>query len=248
VPPVDPDSNRRCLDAIAALLRDRPGFHGSGGEAHWDVTEGMLHAIRQHADPTTRSLETGCGASTVLFAAAGGQHTVVTPDPEEYQRAREYCDRIGVDAGRVRLAHGSSDVVLPALERSALDLVLIDGAHSFPFPVVDFHYLSQRLEVGGVLLLDDAFIPSVGVLNRFLVAASEWELLGRLDDQATVHRLVERPAPYDYWRLQGINKAFPDYAFLPIARRARLWARHRASSLVHRAIHRLRVRAGRGGE
>lgn len=227
---VEPDHAQRSRDAIEALHRDRPGFHGSGGEARWDVSPGMLRALASHVAPGAATVETGCGASTVVFAAAGAEHVVITPDPSEFARVLEYCERIAVPTATVQLREGSSDVVLPALQDERFDLVLIDGAHSFPLPVVDFHYLSRRLRVGGVLLLDDVFIPAVGVVHRHLSTSDDWTVIGPIDDQAVAYRLRSEPTPYDFWRVQGINRTFPDYSFLPPARRWRRRAAHRLSS------------------
>jgi hypothetical protein len=91
--------------------------------------------------------------------------------------------------------------------------------------------MSRLLRTGGVLIVDDVFIPSVAVIHRFVTASDDWEQLQILDDQAAVYRMRTPPTPYDYWRIQGINKNFPDYSFLPVGRRIRLTAIARLSSV-----------------
>jgi len=39
--------------------------------------------------------------------------------------------------------------------------VLIDGAHGFPYPILDWWYVAPHVKVGGHVLLDDAYLPAV---------------------------------------------------------------------------------------
>src|SRR5690348_7301972 len=88
------------VDVVARLLADRPAFHG-GGTKHWEALPGTLRFLQGRVDGDHRTLEIGCGASTVVFAARGSDHTSISPDPEEHERVRRYCARIGVDTARV---------------------------------------------------------------------------------------------------------------------------------------------------
>src|SRR5690349_23265726 len=138
------------LKAIEKLLADRPSFH-LGGAAFWDCTPGTLHGILGSVREGDMTIETGAGASTVLFAAAGAVHTAISPAADEHRRIREYCDRIGVDHSKVTFVVGLSDDVLPTMlgRDRVLDAAFIDGAHSFPFPEVDWYYITRALKVGG---------------------------------------------------------------------------------------------------
>jgi hypothetical protein len=81
------------MDIVDRLLRDCPMFHSSGTK-RWDAVPGTLRAIRQLVRDGDRTLETGCGASTVIFAAAqGAHHTAISPDAEERFRSERcwYC-------------------------------------------------------------------------------------------------------------------------------------------------------------
>jgi len=49
-----------------------------------------------------------------------------------------------------------------------LDLVIIDGAHEFPMPCIDFAYTVEAIKKGGRLVVDDIKIPSVAILANFL--------------------------------------------------------------------------------
>src|SRR5438309_88268 len=145
------------------------------------------------------TLETGAGSSTIVFAAAGAEHEAVTPDAAEEDRIRAECERRGIDSSSVSFRIGSSHDVLPALERRPLDLVLVDGAHGFPYPILDWWYLAPRLRVGGVMLLDDAYMPPVGTLVDALRSQPGWEVAAPIGQRTVAFRKVaETPPPFDW--------------------------------------------------
>jgi predicted O-methyltransferase YrrM len=122
------------------------------------------------------TLETGAGASTMIFAAAEAKHHAVTPVADEERRIREACAVRGIDDSHVTFHVGASQDVLPTLDPTPLDLVLLDGAHGFPYPVLDWWYLSRRLKPGARMLLDDAYLPAVATIVDYVRAADMWEL------------------------------------------------------------------------
>jgi SAM-dependent methyltransferase len=205
---------------VERILRDRPCFHGEG-RLRWDVSPGTLHLLTRLAGWAERTLEVGCGVSTVVFAAAGTSHVAVSPVRHEYERIEKYCAEIGVPTAGVEFREGFSDRVLPSLECD-VDVALVDGAHAFPYPIVDFPYVSRRLRPGGVLVLDDVPIPSVGTVYRFLRAEPCWELVDLVDHRAVAFRLVGPLPDGDPWGEQRGNAGYPDYSFLPLAQRSRV--------------------------
>jgi hypothetical protein len=218
------------LDVVERLLADEPSFH-LGGEAHWDATPGTLKGIRSFVKAGATTIETGVGASTVIFAAAGAQHTAISPAGSEHQSVREYCERIGVDHSRVNFIVGLSDDVLPSLlgRDRTLDMAFIDGAHSFPFPEVDWYYIMRSLKIGGHMLLDDVPIPAVAQVFRHMKLEPNWRLDGVFDDRAAAFTLLRLPEPED-WSSQPFNLKYPDLSFVDFPQRVRLGAAYR---LVH---------------
>jgi hypothetical protein len=212
-------------DTVDTMVRDAPVFH-EGGVTNWNALPETLRAIQTHARPGTRTLETGCGASTVVFAASGSTHTTISPDSREHERVRAYCTEKGIDTSSVTFIDGLSDDILPRMGRGLeLDFVFIDGAHSFPFPVVDFHYAARSLTVGGRILLDDVAIPAVAPIYRFMNAEPYWCLEALPDDRAALFQLNTTPPPEEY-RLQAFNRSL-DYGFLPLPDRVRLDGLHK---------------------
>lgn len=206
--------------AVQRIEQDMPALHGDG-TLRWDVSPATLSFLARTVGRGDRTLEVGCGVSTVVFAAAGARHLAISPEPAEMGHIRQYCEQIGVVTDDVDYVAGLSHDVLPTLA-GQFDLVLVDGAHAFPFPVVDFHYVSRLLRPGGVLVLDDVPIPSVAIVYRFLMADQAWVRLAVLDDRAAAFRLVQPLPTGDPWGAQTINATYPDYSFLPLRRRARV--------------------------
>jgi hypothetical protein len=212
-------------DVVSALLRDEPSFH-VGGTRCWNALPESLAALRAYVTEGARTVETGCGASTVVFAAQGARHTTISPDAGEHQRVREYCRRIGVDDSNVTFIAASSDQVLPTLfDGRELDFAFIDGAHSFPYPIVDWHYIAERLKVGGRVLVDDIPIPAVAPVFKFMHAESQWRLDHLFDDRAALFTLVGLPPPEDYVG-QEFNRHL-DFSFASWPTRLRLGTEER---------------------
>lgn len=203
---------------VDKVVADEPVFH-SGGTRVWNATDGTMRLIAQHVRAGDRTLETGAGASTVIFAAAGADHLAISPFGDEHRRIEEYARGLSIDTGSLRFAEGSSLDVLPALpEEEKFDVAFIDGMHSFPAPVVDFHYVDRVLRVGGLLLLDDVPIPAVGVVHAFLAASPDWQFLEFADDRAGAYRKLAEADREDNWRRQPFNKRYPDFSHLPLSR------------------------------
>jgi Methyltransferase domain len=212
---------------VDRLMADGPVFH-AGGTRVWNALPGTLRLLADQVGEGDRTVETGAGASTVVFAAAGAEHTAISPAGDEHQRIREYCHSIGVDTSRLSFVVGPSDSALPNLDLDRpVDVAFIDGKHSFPHPVVDFHYIEQRLRVGGVLVLDDVPMPAVAVVYGFMDGSPDWELIGVADHRAAAFRKLAMADPDDNWHLQPFNRGYPDYSFAPLPQRLRLTTDHR---------------------
>lgn len=212
-------------EAVTRILHDHPRFHGQG-TITWYATRGTLDFLARTVRPGDRTLETGTGASTVVFAAAGAEHTAISPSALEHELIAKYCAEIDIDTSRVTFVARPSDDVLPGLDPEVeFDLVFIDGAHSFPFPIVDWHYAARRLKVGGCLVLDDVPIPAVSVVHRALSGDPAWEFVEWLDRRAAAFRKRAQPETEDYWRFQSFNRRL-DFSTLPPRERLRAEWKH----------------------
>jgi Methyltransferase domain len=210
------------------LRASPPGLHGAGDE-YWGLAWAALGWLEENVSPGMATLETGSGSSTLVFAARGAEHEAVTPDAAEEERIRGECERRGISSERVRFLIGPSHEVLPRLEPRPLDLVLLDGAHGFPYPVLDWWYVAPHVRVGGLVLLDDAYMPPVRVLVDALRDQPAWEVAAPIGQRTVaVRKVAEGLPPFD-WRGEPIGGRM-SFRYLPPARRAAASLRHRAFS------------------
>ena len=204
-----------------------PGLHGTG--EYWGLAWSALAWLEENVQQGWATLETGAGASTLVIAAAGTEHEVVTPAAGEEERIRAECARRGIDSSRVRFLVGPSHEVLPGWMPRPLDLVLIDGAHGFPYPILDWWHLAPHVKVGGVVLLDDAYLPAVGSIVDFARASPAWELEEAVSFRtARVRKVSDDAPPFDADAEAAHGKM--SFGFLPARRRVVASARQRIFS------------------
>ncbi len=179
--------------------------------------------------PGMATLETGAGTSTIVFASRGAEHEAVTPSADEAERIRVECARRSISTERVRFHVGSSHQMLPAWTPRPLDLVLIDGAHGFPYPILDWWWLAPHVRVGGTMLLDDAYMPPVAALVDALRADPAWEILGAVGYRTVIVRKLAEGLPAFDWERGRIGGRM-SFRYLPPHRRAVAAVRHRVFS------------------
>ena len=199
------------------IRRSPPLAHG-GGTAFFGLEWNALAWLEQTATAGMTTLETGCGASTIVFAAAGTRHLAMSPDPGEHSRVVAYCGEHGISTDGLRFIAEPSDVALMRTwEPEPLDLVLIDGAHGFPFPALDWYLTAAHLRVGGLVVLDDAYLPSVHVVVRFLRSSLSWQQETSIGYRTVAFRKLSAELSYDW-----VGSAFdqrPHFDYLPARER-----------------------------
>jgi Methyltransferase domain len=193
------------------------------------------------------TLETGTGASTIVFAASGTRHVAISPAPAEHEAIKVYCEEEGIELTRVRFVEQPSHLaLLHNWQPEPLDVVLIDGAHRFPFPILDWFYTAPHLRKGGWVLVDDAFLGSVNVLVSFLRSEPSWSLERVFGGRtACFRKLADESEQYDW-----LDSAFDNrwkFDYLPPPSRIMASARHRLFQVgwVQTLVRRATVRRGR---
>jgi len=195
------------------LLAADPQLH-DGGAISWRASNHILRFLDAHVRPGDQTLEIGAGVTTVLFALKGARHRAVVPVADEAKRILAFCDDHGIARAGLSFCIERSDAALPGLDLTDLDLILIDGAHGFPTPFIDFHYTAGRLKVGGSLIIDDTQLWTGHVLKAFLSQEPEWSLETDFAPRSVVFRKI---APYE----SGKNETFQPYVMAETARIAR---------------------------
>ena len=161
------------------LIANPPKLHVCRGElvSCWKLADEELLFLDRHFTAGMKTIETGAGLSTVLFALKGAKHTSVVPDEEQAHRVRLFCNEHGISCADINFVIDRSEQALPRIEDKDFDLALIDGRHGFPAPFIDWFYLAGCLKIGGILIIDDLHIWTCELLTEFLSAEKEWVLV-----------------------------------------------------------------------
>jgi hypothetical protein len=223
-----------------------PGLHGQA--EFWGLAWEALAFIERTVQPGMATLETGAGASTIVFAAQGADHEAVTPSAEEAERITAECERRGIVTERLRFRIGSSADVLRTWDARPLDLVLVDGAHAFPYPALDWWFLAPHLKIGGLMLLDDAYMPPVAAVVDHLRGSPAWRLERPVSFRTAAARKLAEEVPPGEWKGERSGGRM-SFRYLPPQRRVSASARQRffSTRLGLKAAELARSLLGRSG-
>lgn len=202
-----PTGSVTAASVLEVIKREVPSFHGKQeGQHQWGIKPEVLEWIAEHAGPGQNTLETGSGHSTLIFAAAGANHTAISPAPQEHRRIAAWCDEHGVPSHNVRFLAEFSQDVLPGLtSEGELDIVLIDGAHAFPFPFLDWYYTAPRVRPGGYVMVDDTHLITGKILAEFMAmeeSAGRWKTAAVIGKTSIFEKLSEEVFGPGEWRAQ----------------------------------------------
>ncbi len=212
-----PDMDRQAYDLLMSMYHNEPQL-GAGGE-RFQIDEntripsrqGMfMHDLHRRMRPAL-SLEIGLGYgfSTVFLLAAmkaGGYGHHIAIDPFQNR------DWNGVGVTRAEIL-GMSDrfsfieeksitAVPKLIERGTKTaFVFIDGNHRFDDVLVDFYLCENVCELGGVIIFDDLWMPSVQKVVAFIRGNRDnFEFLDSpLDRMAIVRKIGEDGRPWDHY-------------------------------------------------
>lgn len=193
------------LRALRELRATEPRLHGPADREpeRWRLDFAVLEWIARAAGADDHTLETGCGYSTIVFAALGTRHTVVSPLAEEHERVRAWCREHGVGVETVEFLVRPSHEVLPSLDPGPLDLVLVDGSHAFPWPFLDWFYTAEHLRQGGLLVVDDTHLRTGAILRDFLMAESgRWTRVREFRRSVVFRKTAPRVLDGAWWGSQ----------------------------------------------
>jgi hypothetical protein len=192
------------IDKIAELP---PDWHSAGM-----MSPKVLRAIARQAEqigPIRQSAETGSGITTLLFSHLSTRHLVFAKDLNKSISQAKNSPLLNPEA--VTFVEGPTQVTLPSYRFSnKLQIALIDGPHGYPFPDLEYYYFYPLIEAGGLLIIDDIQIPSIGRMVDIVKADDMFDLLEIIHNTAILRRshapLIDPQS--DSWWLQGYNRAF----------------------------------------
>jgi len=220
------------MTTIEKLLADRPAFHrveteidrsfqanesrlapkiakqfASGGITCYAIAPEVLRFLADSVSTTSKTLETGAGLSTLIFALRTSLHVAITPSKSEITSIRDYAADKGISLDSVSFICEASEQYLPRCRLADLDLILLDGKHAFPWPMLDWFYTADRLKQGGLMIIDDAQMRSVGVLRDFMAADPGWNLVGDFAGKTVVFQKLRAYVHDVAWHMQPWNVA-----------------------------------------
>jgi hypothetical protein len=195
------------------LIRHPPLIHNDRTKT-WGIHTELAEFLDRHVGEDTAALETGAGLSTlVILRKRPRLHVAVQPVADEFAAIVEFAEAQGIDTRGFRGVVARSQDYLPTTELLPLDLVLIDGDHSFPAPFLDWYYTAKRLKVGGLLVVDDVQIATGTILAAFLSVDPRWEQVVVQPERFAVYR--KRAAavhPGDWITQPFLHDAYPTAA------------------------------------
>ncbi len=193
------------IGRIAKLPSD---WHGAGS-----VSPSVLRAIARHAERIgglRHSAETGSGKTTLLFSHISPDHSVFAVDGGNGSITRvKESDLFRAES--VAIVEGPTQLTLPVFRFSAMfQMVLLDGPHGYPFPDLEYYYFYPRIETGGLLVLDDIQIPTIGRMFDIIKAGDMFGLAEVVENTAFLQR-TDAPLIHplhDGWTQQGYNRSY----------------------------------------
>jgi predicted O-methyltransferase YrrM len=206
------------LDAVADLP---PDWHGAGSSSR--RTLGVLAQYAQEIGGIEHSLETGAGRTTLVLSNLSADHMVFTKDDTGDGNSLAAVRKSPLlRADSCRFVVGPTQRTLLAAQFDVrLDLVLLDGPHAYPFPDLEYWATYPHLREGGLLVIDDIQIPTIGKMYEFLSADRMWERLCVVGSTAFFRRTeAEAVDPLgEGWWQQGYNASRSYRGHLPIPER-----------------------------
>jgi SAM-dependent methyltransferase len=193
------------------LIEQPPLIH-SGRTITWRIRPALAQFLDDAVGTTSVTLETGVGMNTlVILRKQPRQHTAVQPVPDEFAVVLEYAERHRIDIRGFLPILARSQDWLPRTDLPDLDLVLVDGAHAFPIPFLDWYYGAEKLKVGGLMVVDDTHLLTGTILADFMGADPRWARVVRDGaNHFAIYRKRRHPVHDDDWTLQPYgNDAHP---------------------------------------
>ena len=173
----------------------------------------ILRLIERQLPASARfSAETGCGKSTILLSNIADHHTVFCLDDRSLGddssiNFYERCPLTQVE--RLHNVFGPTQVTLPAFRHTnKYDVVLLDGPHGWPYPELEYYFFYPHIVTGGLLIVDDCQIPTIGRMADILVEDDMWELV-TIAETTAIFRRTDAPVfdpTGDLWWEQKYNR------------------------------------------
>lgn len=135
--------------------------------------EGLAALIRAEGARSTIEVGMALGLSTLwIMQGCDGPHVAI--DPNQRSTWLEAGLRAIHEAGfedRMSLVEEDSRLALPAMvaDRTEFDFAFVDGVHRFEYVLLDLCYALRLVRPGGLVVLDDRWMPAVRAAADYAV-------------------------------------------------------------------------------
>jgi predicted O-methyltransferase YrrM len=170
---------------LLSMYRNEPQLGADGQHHALDTTirvtptHGMwlYKLVRDHKPKHTLEVGLGYGFSTIFFLAANcdnghGAHVAIDAYQDRFfsgvGKMRPHV--LGLNGSHFRLFEEESAFCLPRLvaEKKEFGVIFIDGNHKFDDVLLDFSHASRICSAGGIVVLDDMWMPSIQSVASFI--------------------------------------------------------------------------------
>lgn len=188
---------------------------GPGNQQHaWGSFPDHVLAELEKVLPVSveRSLETGCGKTSIIFSNISKSHTVFAYDDRdlaEESSVRLYESHPLTKLDRIKLVAGPTQRTLPTYHHEApYDIIMLDGPHGCPFVELEYYFVYPHLKPGGFLILDDVHIPTIGQFADVLKEDAMFEYHALVQTTLVLRRTAAKAFdPFgDGWYMQDFNR------------------------------------------
>lgn len=200
--------------SVKEILARLAGRAHRGGAFSSDVLMAIAEVLPEGPLVT---IETGCGKSTIMFSNLSVKHFVFAYDDREEPESSVgmVCSDPEFISENTTFVFGPTQRTLPGYqfpEGTQFDVILIDGPHGYPFPDLEYAMLYERLKPGGILILDDVHIASIGNMYDVLREDRMYDDMGVFSTTGLLRRTTLKcvPSDGDHWYEQNYNvRRFP---------------------------------------
>lgn len=171
-------------------ILDKNGFFLDTGEwynltsAISSVEADFLTELMKKNNPKT-SLEIGCAegvSSMVICDNAGPEnvHTILDPNQTGHWKSMGLNNLRKLGFNNFNFIEDYSEFVLPDLLKKGkhYDFIFVDGWHTFDQVLLEFFYINRLLTVGGIVAFDDAALPPINRVMRYISNYPNFEVIG----------------------------------------------------------------------
>jgi predicted O-methyltransferase YrrM len=214
-------------------------LHGLNGRTLIVPEEGMwLYSLCREAKPKT-TLEIGLayGFSTVYFLAAirengVGHHTAVDPFQSDWHGIGwRQSQSLGMSDSFCVIEEKSVSGLVHFADRGEMfEVIFIDGNHRLDDAIVDFTLSAELCPIGGCIILDDMWMPSIRMAVAFIRSNRDdfEEIKTPVSNIAAFRRIGKDARKYNHYveffdfdKRRAIGRLTPAF-LLPLAKAMRL--------------------------